>query len=170
MDYQDKRPGRFIGGVAALVWSPEKNKYLLLKRAKDKDFASEMWECVTGRVDQGEGFEDAVRREVQEELGVDVQIEFLIGTTHFYRGPEKPENELIGVVYCCSLEDHTLIRLSPEHSEMRWVDAQEAQGLLTDPAPPIQWIRRVIERAEKIRHHISQSLQQLYREEGFEFG
>ena len=95
--------GRFYAGIAALIWSPETEQYLLLRRSAQKDFAPGAWECVTGRVDQGEGFEDALRREVREELGVDVQIEHILGTTHFYRGNPTPEKELVGVIYLCSL-------------------------------------------------------------------
>ena len=98
--------GRFIGGVGALIWSQEDGKYLLLRRSPEKDFASGIWECVTGRVDQGEGFEEALHREVREELSVQVQVEFIIGTTHFYRGESLPENELIGIIYGCSLKTH----------------------------------------------------------------
>ena len=94
--------GRFYAGIAALIWSPGTRRYLLLRRSEQKDYAPGVWECVTGRVDQGEGFEDALRREVREELGVDVQAEYILGTTHFYRGNPTPEKELVGVIYLCS--------------------------------------------------------------------
>lgn len=48
--------GRFFAMVGALVWHPAAAKYLVLKRSPDKDFASGAWECITGRVDQGESF------------------------------------------------------------------------------------------------------------------
>ena len=82
--------GRFCAGIGALIWSPTKEKYLLLRRSPEKDFAPGVWECVTGRVDQGERFEQALHREVREELGIQVQIEFIIGTSHFYRGDPVP--------------------------------------------------------------------------------
>ena len=95
--------GHFLGGIAALIRYPQNNKFLVLRRSKQKDVGAGHWECVTGRVDQGEGFEEALFREVKEEIGVDIQLEFLLGTTHFYRGEALPENELIGVVYCCTI-------------------------------------------------------------------
>jgi 8-oxo-dGTP diphosphatase len=162
--------GRFIGGIAALIWSPSTERYLLLRRSSEKDFASDAWECVTGRVDQGEGFEDAVRREVYEELGVEMQIDFVIGTTHFYRGLTRPENELIGVVFGCSIPDPHAIRISSEHSEHRWVTAAEADALLTDVGPSTLWIRRVIERAEDLRRLTPTGLLEFHRNTGFELG
>lgn len=162
--------GRFYGGIGALVRSPANGKYLLLKRSSEKDFASGAWECVTGRVDQGEGFEDAVHREVREELAARVQIEFLIGTTHFYRGDARPENELIGVVYACSLDDPSAITVSPEHSECRWVTAEEAAELLDAPDASTHWILRVIQRAEAIRELSPPELLRYYRQTSFELG
>jgi 8-oxo-dGTP diphosphatase len=162
--------GRFRAGIAALVWSPDRGQYLLLRRSADKDFAGGVWECVTGRVDQGEGFEDALHREVREELGVQVQIEFLVGTTHFFRGDRRPENELVGVVYCCSIASRPAITISAEHSAYRWVTAEEAKAMLVDTDPSTQWIKRVIQRAETIRALLPEALRDVYRETGFELG
>ncbi len=160
--------GRFYGGVAALLWYPPDHAYLLLKRARDKDFASGIWECVTGRVNQGEGFEDALRREVHEEIGIDIQIEFFIGTTHFYRGDATPDNELIGVTYCCSTKTPAAIRISAEHSEYRWVTASEAYRLLSASDPGTQWSKRVIERAEALQTLIPATLRAFHTNHGFE--
>jgi 8-oxo-dGTP diphosphatase len=54
--------GRFIGGIGALIWSPKVKRYLLLRRSAQRDYGAGAWECVTGRVDQGEGFEQALHR------------------------------------------------------------------------------------------------------------
>lgn len=155
--------GRFYAAVAALLWHPADGKYLVLKRTADKDFAAGAWECVTGRVDQGEGFTEAVHREVREELGVEVQIDFIIGTMHFYRGEARPENELVGVTYCCSIEDPGTIQTSWEHAEHRWITAQEARTLF----PGGHWLRALIQRAEQLRALLPPELLQVYRE-GFE--
>jgi 8-oxo-dGTP diphosphatase len=162
--------GRFYCGIAALIWSPRDEKYLLLKRAPDKDFASGVWECVTGRVDQGESFEDAVHREVREEVGIPVRIDFIVGTTHFYRGRPTAENELLGVVYRCSLESPVEIRRTPEHSEYRWVHADQVDDILVASDPSTEWIRRVVRRAEKIRRLLPSDLAQYYHDSSFGLG
>jgi 8-oxo-dGTP diphosphatase len=162
--------GRFYCGIGALIWSPQDEKYLLLRRSADKDFASGVWECVTGRVDQGESFEAAVHREVREEVGIPVRIDFIIGTTHFYRGAHTPENELLGVVYRCSLKNPVEIRTTPEHSEHRWVSADHMEALLVASDPSTEWIRRVLRRAEEIRRLMPSDLAQYYHETNFGLG
>jgi 8-oxo-dGTP diphosphatase len=162
--------GRFYAGIAAVIRSPETRQYLLLRRSEQKDYARGVWECVTGRVDQGEGFEDALRREVREELGVEVQIDHILGTTHFYRGVPIPENELVGVIYLCSLADAASIRISPEHTEYRWLSADQAVDQLSAADPSTQWAQRVIERAEIIRRMLPEELVNIQSHTGFELG
>ena len=77
--------GRFMGMVGALIWSPSKNKYLILKRSEEKDFAGETWECGTGRVDQGEDFTIALRERSTRNLGWKFRLILLLGQLIFSR-------------------------------------------------------------------------------------
>jgi 8-oxo-dGTP diphosphatase len=155
--------GRYLAGIAALLWDPTTDKYLLLRRSTEKDFGAEMWECVTGRVDQGEGYEEALHREVREEINIEIQPEFLIATTHFYRGAPVPENELLGVMYGCTPISLDGFRISAEHSEYRWMRAEEVYVML----PKGNWLRNIIERAEQLKQHTPASLRQTFRDKGF---
>lgn len=139
--------GKFIAGISALVWSSKRQKYLLLRRVASKDFGAGAWECVTGRVDQGEGFREAALREVREEIGVGVTLDFLIDTVHFYRGEEVVENELVGVVFHCTYDESEPVALSEEHDTMRWVTAVESHQVL----PKSHWLLPHINRAEQLR-------------------
>ena len=160
--------GRFLCGIGVLLWNSESNEYLLLKRSDEKDFAAGLWECVTGRVDQGEGFEEAAHREVREEVGVTVQLLQILGTTHFYRGEKRPDYELIGVVYLGSIGSLTSITISAEHSEYRWASAADAISLLSDEQGSEGWLARLIERAEIQRSHLPAALMEINRKTGFE--
>jgi 8-oxo-dGTP diphosphatase len=162
--------GRYYGGVAAVIYSAENGKYLLLRRAGDKDYAPGAWECVTGRLDQGEGYEDALHREAREEIGIDVHLQHILGTTHFYRGEHTTENELVGVVYLCSVDDPTAVQISEEHSEFRWLSAQDAIELLNTAETSAQWAKGVIQRSEAVRPMLSSELVTFQGETGFELG
>ena len=80
---QEPRIGRFLAGIGALLRRASDGRYLFLRRSLSKDYAAGDWECVTGRVDQGEGFTEAVHREIYEEVRLRARIEFIIGTTTF---------------------------------------------------------------------------------------
>jgi len=162
--------GKFYGGIGALIWSPKNERYLLLRRSPLKDYGAGAWECVTGRVDQGEGFEEALHREVMEELGVQVEVIAMLGTTHFYRGAPVPENELIGVVFLCTLDDPDAIHISPEHSEARWLSAAEVRETLDARDPTTNWARRLIARGEAIRLLVPHELANFYQSQGVETG
>ena len=105
--------------VGMMVWRRTDGRYLLLRRSPTKDFAPGQWESGSGRLEQGEGFVDALKRESREELGLEVRIECLLGTTHLYRGEPKPENEMVGVAFGCTVGDGAGLQLSDEHSEHR---------------------------------------------------
>ena len=156
--------GRFLGMIGALIWRPSDGRYLVLRRSAEKDYAAGIWECITGRVDQGEGFTVALRREVKEELGVEIQVDFIVGTMHFFRGEPVPENEMIGIVYCCSTWVDQEIKIGWEHDELRWVSLQEAQEMF----PEGYWLLEVIQRGEQIRTFMSAELISLNRKRGFE--
>jgi NADH pyrophosphatase NudC (nudix superfamily) len=148
------------------MWDPATEKYFLLRRAAHRDYQAGAWECVTGRVDQGENFEQALHREVKEELGAVVHIEFIVATTHFFRGEPRPENELLGLIYGCTVKNANEVSVGDEHSEGHWFTVQEALDFL----PEGYWLRNVIIRAELMKAHLPQELVKLYRREGFEIG
>ncbi len=135
-----------------------------------KDFGAGNWECITGRVDQGEGFEAALYREVREEVGLKIRPSFIIGTTHFYRGEERPENELVGVVYCCDVVGETAVQLSQEHSKYRWVTLEDVQALQLSTKRSERWLVKIIERAEYLRTALPHETIAFQREKGFELG
>ena len=160
--------GRFYAGIGALIRARSDGQYLLLQRSAIKDFGAGAWECVTGRVDQGEGFEQAAHREVSEELGIEMQIDGILGTTHFYRGAPVPENELVGVIFLCSIDSPVDVKISDEHAQYRWLKGNEALEMLSPNNPQHAWIRRVIERAEVMRRFWPQAAEQYYQEAGFD--
>lgn len=156
--------GRFCAMVGALLRRPSDGKYLVLRRSEEKDFGGGEWECVTGRVDQGESFGEALLREVREEIGIEAQPEFILGTTHFFRGEETAENEMLGVLYCCAPVGTSAPTPSWEHAQLRWVSATEVAAVLQEG----HWLRDAIERAEGLRALQPQALLDFYRQYGFE--
>ena len=152
--------------VGVVVWCQDDGRYLLLRRSPTRDFAPGAWESGSGRLEQGENFVQAARREAREELGMDVRIECLLGTAHFYRGDVRPENEMVGVQFGCSIQDASGLRLSDEHSDYRWVTALEAEAMFS----PRHWLSALIARAEAVRQLVlPDELRQSYWNGDFDF-
>lgn len=119
---------KFIVAVAFVI---ERNgEILMLRRSIDKDHAPGAWETGSGRVEYGEGAEEAVRREVLEETGLVVEIKAPVATFHFYRGAAR--EEAIGITFWCRYVAGELVT-SAEHDLARWMRPAEAVLLVGSP-------------------------------------
>lgn len=70
-----QRPHRHI--AVGIVW---KDGHLLIDQRKHEDMLGGLWEFPGGKVQDGESYEQAVVREVKEELGIDVHVKNHVAT------------------------------------------------------------------------------------------
>lgn len=119
--------------VAAIIEN-DRGEILLVKRNPDAEFPN-CWEDVGGRLKQSESPEDGLRREIEEETGIeDIEIIKPLTVFHVYRkNIKKAENELIGISYWCKTTT-TNVTLSNEHTDFKWVSPEEALELIGHPA------------------------------------
>jgi mutator protein MutT len=110
--------------VAAVV--DDGDRYLVTQRQAGVHLAG-MWEFPGGKVREAESHEQALRREMVEELGVDVAVEGLVlSTSHSY-----PDRTVALHFYRCRL----LGRPAPQlGQEMQWVTSAELRALEFPPA------------------------------------
>ena len=105
-----------IDVVAAII--KREDYYLLAKRSKDK-YMGLKWEFPGGKVEQNESFNEALSREILEELNVNIEI-------HNKVAEESYRDEEINITlhyYMCSLIDRNIV-LS-EHEAIEWVKKQD---------------------------------------------
>jgi 8-oxo-dGTP diphosphatase len=124
--------GRFLVALGAVIEHPETGRILLLKRAEDVDWLPGVWEDIGGRMKQFEKPEDALRREVREESGLEIEIVKPINVFHLFHGEMTARNELIIITYWCRAASDVVV-LSHEHSEYRWMLPEEALQLAEHP-------------------------------------
>lgn len=87
-----------------------------------------MWEFPGGKIEPGESRDVALKREIQEELGVDIVIEDLICTTEY----DYPSFHLTMHCYlCCASSGEIELR---EHKSACWLTAETLDSVEWLPA------------------------------------
>ena len=102
--------------VAAII--KKNNQYLIVQRNRNKHLGLK-WEFPGGKVHDNETFEEALSREIKEELNI---------TIHMYEKitEEKYKDEKIDIVlhyFLCSQKSGT-IKLN-EHEDLAWVEKKD---------------------------------------------
>lgn len=85
-----------------------------------------MWEFPGGKIESGESQEVALKREIQEELGIDITIDRFLCTTDY----DYPTFHLTMHCYLCGIESGE-IELR-EHKSARW--------LTTETLDNVEWL------------------------------
>ncbi len=105
----------------------EQGKLLVTQRKKDSSHGL-LWEFPGGKVEEGEDPRGALRRELKEELDVEVEVEGLFDAV-FYFYPEYP---ILLLVYRCRVEKGSLKPIGCH--DLRWVTLRELETLVMPPA------------------------------------
>lgn len=110
--------------VAAAV--VERDGRFLVTRRQDGVHLEGYWEFPGGKCEPGESLADGLRREMREELDVDVRVgDELLSVSHAY-----PDRIVQLHFFRCDLEGTP----APQGQEMRWATAGELRALSFPPA------------------------------------
>ena len=108
--------------VAAVIIRDDKT--LCVQRGKHiRDYVSLKWEFPGGKIEPGEDREQALRREIREELDVEIgNPEYFTTVKHAY-----PDFHLVMHVYnCLILKGEPLLK---EHVALKWLRVEELDQL-----------------------------------------
>lgn len=105
-------------------------KILVLKRAKNDDHQPGVWETVGGGIDEQMSPQEALKKEIIEETGLEVEIG---EPFHVFTFTKDTGEFKIGITFLCEYVSGE-VRWSNEHSEYRWIDPNEFKKLNSIPS------------------------------------
>ncbi|WP_198949164.1 NUDIX hydrolase [Lottiidibacillus patelloidae] len=105
-----------------------KGKVLIVKRSTNAHVGGGTWECVGGKLEFGEGLEEALIREAEEEIGVKITVGRLLYATTFHTSENR---QVVIMTYLCECKSNR-VSLSNEHSDYCWATKEELKQLLPD--------------------------------------
>ncbi len=86
------------------------------------------WEFPGGKIELGESPEDALKREIREELATEIEVEDLLTTVEY----NYPQFHLTMHCFLCSIITGQLSLL--EHEDARWLSMEELDSVKWLPA------------------------------------
>ena len=127
------RPGKDFIGVGVGAFIVKDGKLLLLKRKKPPEKGK--WMIPGGKVEFGETLEEALKKEIQEELGVKCKIKGLLCVADHILPEEK--THFVSPTLLVELEGEPKLLEPNKHERMKWfpLDAlPENLALVNQPA------------------------------------
>ena len=116
---------KIIVVAAAII----KDHKLLVARRAHHHAHGGLWELPGGKVEVGEHDAAALKREILEELNLDIVVEDYVSQSTV----ELSERCIVMRVYCCRVADLTAL-VCHAHSEIYWAEADELPHLEWAPA------------------------------------
>ena len=118
--------------VVGLVWNTQ-GELLFCKMSPDRGVFPGQWGFPGGGIEPGEQMEEALRRELREEIGIevtDITPAFFKDCLHekvFADGTKKPVYMIFLLFHCTARSDR--LRLNEEFTTYRWVSEETLREL-----------------------------------------
>lgn len=123
------KPGKdYIGvGVGAFIVN-DRNEFLMLLRSKDSKVEPGTWMIPGGKVDFNEKMEDTVKREIMEEIGVELEVVEPIKTNDHI----IPGQHWVTTTFLCKIKGgEPVIKEPHKHDDIKWFKMDEMPGNLS---------------------------------------
>ncbi len=138
--------------VAAFIIN-DKEQVLLQKRSANKRFNPNKWALCAGHVDAHESLENAILREIKEEVGLDISIDDLhqLGEREF---TIRDSNSHITYFYYIrsNLNEKDFIIQKEELSEVKWFDIDEVIDMIKKNDSSIVFDEKRLKLFEQLRN------------------
>jgi 8-oxo-dGTP diphosphatase len=102
-------------------------KVLILREAKTYDEGTNhgRYHFPGGRVEPGENFEQALKREVREETGLEVELDYPVYVGEWQPVIKGVPHQIVATFIVCKPTSDSEIVLSSEHDDFKWIEPSE---------------------------------------------
>ena len=135
---------KIVEVVAAVI--KNNDKYLGTQRGYG-EFKG-MWEFPGGKIEENEAKEDALKREIKEEMNADINVDKYICTVNY----DYPNFHLIMHTYLCSLKEDNIELLYHDDNEL---EHESIKWLTMDNIKSVDWLPADIEVVNKLKKEMN---------------
>jgi mutator protein MutT len=120
-------PHQPILGVAAVIWN-DRRQLLLIRRTKNP--RKGQWSLPGGKVEFGESLEQALRREIREETGLEIDVLGLAGIAETIRDSDAgaPQSHFVLIDYSARAVSGVAVAAS-DATDATWFTQEETAAL-----------------------------------------
>lgn len=115
---------KYIEVVAAVI--TEGDKFLITQRVGGQ--FDGMWEYPGGKIEHGESHHEALKREIKEELDVEIGVDKFLATITY---PYETFHLTMHLYYSHVISGELTLN---EHASMRWINLDETKNIYWVPA------------------------------------
>ena len=122
------QPLQIVSVIIAIKCS---GKFLLVQRSENDDIFPGLWQNLGGKIELGETVEEAIKREVQEEIGVVVTKHPIFLQSYSWKKDNKSPVRL-GLIFLIELEENPEkyhIKLDTELANYSWFTLSEIEKM-----------------------------------------
>jgi len=130
--------------VAAIITREKDEQTEIFATQRGYGEYKDWWEFPGGKIEEGELPEEALVREIEEELDVTVSVDDFLCTVEY----DYPEFHLTMDCFFCHLEDGEIVLL--EHEAAKWLSAENLDS--------VNWLPADIKVVEEIRERMTYSV------------
>lgn len=130
-----------INVVAAIITREKDGQAEIFATQRGYGEYKDWWEFPGGKIEEGELPEEALVREIEEELDVTVSVDEFICTVNY----DYPEFHLSMDCFFCHIEDGEIVLL--EHEAAKWLSVENLDV--------VNWLPADIEVVEEIRKRMN---------------
>ncbi|MBI2663237.1 NUDIX domain-containing protein [Candidatus Woesearchaeota archaeon] len=134
---------KFIVVLTAIVLHPDNTRILIVKRKEDEEIHGGKWMLPGGKLEEDESLFDALKREILEETGIEIENEKEYINDYIF---ERPTGELtLGMTFLIrAINDDVKLNMK-EYDDFAWIATEEL-----DEYDYLEYIKPEIDKAFKL--------------------